>query len=106
MGLNAIFQIESGLNMDAGSTSPNTTNTNGSGVWASRNSNIGLSSSKLGTLFYGNWDTPYKTLTNTGTFDSFWATGIANGNTMIGTPGRRTALGTNAVFDVPKTTNR
>jgi predicted porin len=94
MGLNAIFQIESGLNMDAGSTSPNTTNTNGSGVWASRNSNIGLSSSKLGTLFYGNWDTPYKTLTNTGTFDSFWATGIANGNTMIGTPGFNVASST------------
>jgi predicted porin len=87
MGLNAIFQIETGISMDSASTTTTTAGNASSGFLGTRNTNIGLSSAKLGTIFYGNWDTPYKSLTNTATFDSFWATGIANGNTMIGTPG-------------------
>jgi predicted porin len=87
MGLNAIFQIESGISIDSASTTTTTAGTASTGFFGSRNTNIGLSSAKLGTLFYGNWDTPYKALTNTAAFDSFWGTGIENGNTMIGTPG-------------------
>ncbi|HYA19742.1 MAG TPA: porin [Burkholderiales bacterium] len=86
-GLKAIFQVESGVNVSSASSTSTTGGTNSSGFWASRNSNVGLSSNTLGTAFYGNWDTPYKALTNTLTFDSFYATGIANGNTLIGTPG-------------------
>ena len=87
MGLNAIFQIESGISIDSASTTTTTAGTASTGFFGSRNTNIGLSSSKLGTLFYGNWDTPYKALTNTAAFDSFWGTGIENDNTIIGTPG-------------------
>ena len=87
MGVNAIFQIESGISIDSASTTTTTAGTASTGFFGSRNTNIGLSSSKLGTLFYGNWDTPYKSLTNTAAFDSFWGTGIANDNTIIGTPG-------------------
>ena len=87
MGLNAIFQIESGISIDNATNTSTTSGTNSTGFLGTRNTNIGLSSKTLGTLFYGNWDTPYKSLTNTNAFDSFWGTGIANDNTMIGTPG-------------------
>jgi predicted porin len=87
MGLKAIFQIESGISIDSASTTTTTGGTTSTGFFGSRNTNIGLSSTKLGTIFYGNWDTPYKALTNTAAFDSFWGTGIENDNTIIGTPG-------------------
>ncbi|HMJ49691.1 MAG TPA: porin [Burkholderiales bacterium] len=86
-GLKAIFQVESGVNMSSASSTSTTGGTNSSGFWASRNSNVGLSSNTLGTVFYGNWDTPYKSLTNTVTFSPFYGTGIADVNTLIGTPG-------------------
>ena len=47
-GLRAVFQIESEVNGD----------TNG-GLWASRNSGVGLSSNALGTLMFGRWDVHY-----------------------------------------------
>jgi predicted porin len=49
-GLKAIFQIENAVPLD-GDPGPNT--------FASRNSNVGLANN-WGTLFFGNWDTPYK----------------------------------------------
>ncbi|MGH8752115.1 MAG: porin [Burkholderiales bacterium] len=81
-GLKAIFQIESGLNIDSASV-PGASVSNG--VFASRNSNVGLSSQTYGTVFYGNWDTPYKF--TTGLVDPFYATGIASGNAFYGSPG-------------------
>jgi predicted porin len=97
LGWNAIFQVESGINFPAASTTTTTAGTTSVGFFASRNSNVGLSSSTYGTVFYGNWDTPYKSLTNTVAFDSFYGTGIANDNTMIGTPGFGVASITAAV---------
>jgi len=50
--ISAFFQVESAVNTDGDHpvlTSP----------WASRNSGVGLKGD-YGTLFYGNWDTPYK----------------------------------------------
>lgn len=46
----AIWQIESGVPVD-GDASPSTL--------ASRNSNVGVAG-PIGTMFFGNWDTPYK----------------------------------------------
>ncbi|HVS26400.1 MAG TPA: porin [Burkholderiales bacterium] len=86
MGWNAIFQIETGIAMDSASGVA-ATNTQSTGFLGTRNTNVGLSSQKFGTVFYGNWDTPYKALTNTLAFDPFYATGIASGNAIIGTPG-------------------
>lgn len=51
-GLKAVWQVESQVNVD-GDTVPAPT-------LGSRNSRVGLSSSNWGTLFMGNWDTPYK----------------------------------------------
>lgn len=50
-GLNAIFQVESGFALDGNSGPP--------GLFANRNSNVGLTG-VWGTAFAGIWDTPYK----------------------------------------------
>ncbi|MBN1607220.1 MAG: porin [Polyangiaceae bacterium] len=81
----AFFQVENMVNIDGDSpvlTSP----------WANRNSAVGLKSD-YGTLFFGNWDTPYKhptlfvgPLRGLNPFD----------NTLTGNPG----------FNVPGTTTQ
>ena len=48
-GLAAIWQIESGINMDETG-----------GTWGSRNTFVGLKSDAMGTLMLGNYDTPLK----------------------------------------------
>jgi predicted porin len=53
--LKAFFQVESTTNVDG--DAPVLTN-----PWASRNSAVGLTGD-YGTLFFGNWDTPYKYVT-------------------------------------------
>jgi predicted porin len=83
--IRAFFQVESAVNPDGDHpvlTSP----------WASRNSGVGLTGD-YGTLFYGNWDTPYKhptlyvgALRGLNPFD----------NTLTGNPG----------FNVPGTTTQ
>jgi predicted porin len=84
-GIKAFFQVENAVNTDGDHpvlTSP----------WASRNSGVGLTGD-YGTLFYGNWDTPYKHVTlfvgplrGLNPFD----------NTLTGNPG----------FNVPGTTTQ
>ncbi len=103
-GLKAIFQVESNVFVDGAGTT--------SGFWASRNSNVGLAGN-WGTVFYGNWDTPYKFITLK--VDPFWATSAASFNGLYGSPGFNvgsptastatltgatlTTLGTDAAFD-------
>jgi predicted porin len=84
-GISAFFQVENAVNTDGDHpvlTSP----------WASRNSGVGLKGD-YGTLFFGNWDTPYKhptlyigPLRGQNPFD----------NTLTGNPG----------FNVPGTTTQ
>ncbi|MBT9567355.1 MAG: porin [Thiobacillus sp.] len=63
-GLSAVWQIEQSVSIDQG------TGTAANGQWAAgRNSFAGLSSKSLGTLTFGNQDTPYKT--STGKLDVF-----------------------------------
>jgi predicted porin len=85
--LRAIFQIESGVNVDTG------LNSTSAGTFATRNSNVGLSGG-FGTVFFGNWDTPYKVTTATGPIDAFYGTGIANYANVIS--GNSTPTSTNA----------
>ena len=68
--LKAIFQIESGVQVDTGLSSTST------GTLASRNSNVGLAGD-FGTVFFGNWDTPYKVTTSSGPIDAFYAEGMS-----------------------------
>ncbi|MBN2576110.1 MAG: porin [Deltaproteobacteria bacterium] len=84
-GLRAFFQVEAMVNIDG--DAPVLTN-----PWASRNSGIGVTGD-YGTLFFGNWDTPYKYPTlfvgpvrSLNPFD----------NTLTGNPG----------FNVPGTTTQ
>lgn len=72
-GLKAIFQVESTIFLDTGS-----------GNLGGRNSNLGLSGG-WGTVFYGQWDTPYKYITLKA--DPFFATSAASFNSLIGSPG-------------------
>jgi len=72
--LAAFFQIESGVAVDAG----------GSSI-ASRNTAIGLSSPKWGSIRMGQWDTPYKSIS--GAVDPMYFTGITYTGALIGTPG-------------------
>src|SRR5688572_6626849 len=72
-GLKGIFQVESSLNIDTGG-----------GNLGGRNTHIGLSG-PWGTVFYGQWDTPYKFVTIRQ--DVWYATGIASNNLIIGNPG-------------------
>lgn len=61
-GLKGIWQIESSLNFKA------------TGTLAARNTGIGLNGG-WGTLMFGNWDTPYKTLA--APLEPTWGTGAA-----------------------------
>jgi predicted porin len=72
-GLKAIFQCESSTRVD-----------NGGDGFCTRNTHVGLSGN-WGTVFYGQWDTPFKVI---GTrVDAFYATGIGDGEAFYGTPG-------------------
>ena len=85
-GLSAIWQVETGLNID----------TNG-GSWGSRNTFVGLSSKSLGTVRLGNYDTAYKM--STGRLDVFADT-LADYNTIMGSVD---GGGTTALFDTRAT---
>jgi predicted porin len=74
-GYTAFFQIESGVNVDTGSSSTST------GTFASRNSNLGLAG-PFGSIFLGNWDTPFKIASSR--LDPFGNTGIGGHSSIIG----------------------
>lgn len=71
--LAAFWQVESGVAVDAGSSSI-----------ASRNTAIGFNST-WGAFRMGQWDTPYKTIS--GAVDPMYFTGITYTGALIGTPG-------------------
>lgn len=83
-GWKAWFQLENDVRPD-GSTA---------GAFAGRNSAVGLSS-PWGTVFLGNWDTPYKAMT-TGFGMPFFSTTTAAYNAIIGSPGFGVRSGTTA----------
>jgi predicted porin len=89
-GLNAVFQVELGINLDGTTTSvvtsiPTTTaspaGTTGIDKITYRNTFVGLRHQAAGTLLLGIYDTPYKT--STGRLDPFADT-MADYNTVIG----------------------
>lgn len=80
-GLKAIYQLESGLGLDTGTNTAGSTTLNFQGTLASRNSNVGLSGS-FGTVFLGNWDSPYKV--STFGVDPFGAITIAAYTSIVG----------------------
>lgn len=71
-GLKAIFQVESAISLDTGN-----------GNLGGRNSNVGLEYPPLGLIFYGLWETPYKTATSV-PLDPFFTNTIAGANSILG----------------------
>jgi predicted porin len=72
-GFNAWFQVESGVNLDAGGS-----------TWASRNSAVGLNGD-FGSILLGQWDSPYKV--STGRFDPFGDSSAASYSAIINNGG-------------------
>jgi len=76
-GVGVVYQCETSANLDGDAVS---------GI-CNRNSRIGLSSG-YGTLFYGNWDSPYKALLyGTKADDPFGNTDVYDAAAIIGSPG-------------------
>lgn len=76
-GLSAIFQCESSMNLDG----------IGAAGLCGRNSNVGLSGG-WGTVWYGNWDTPFKAVTyGTKVGDPFLSTDVYAYQSVMGSPG-------------------
>jgi predicted porin len=76
-GLGVVYQCETQANLDGIATS----------TFCSRNSRLGLTS-PYGTVFYGNWDTPYKSAWyGTKADDAFGNTDIYNATALMGHPG-------------------
>jgi predicted porin len=84
-GLSAIYQLEAQFDL---------TNSGGTPFASTRNSNVGLKGN-FGTVFYGNWDTPYKVAHNkvelfdnthtASALDITGRVGTADGNTSFNT---------------------
>jgi len=76
-GVGVVYQCETSANLDGEGVS---------GI-CNRNSRLGLSSG-YGTLFYGNWDSPYKALFyGTKADDPFGNTDVYDAGAIIGSPG-------------------
>jgi predicted porin len=85
-GLSVTFQVESAVGIDNQATFGANTASGSAigGGFATRNTNVGLVG-PFGTVFYGQWDTPYKAIS--GAVDPLYFTGIAYTGAIIGTPG-------------------
>jgi predicted porin len=83
-GLQVVFQCETGASVNGVSVS---------GI-CNRNSRIGLGSPVVGTLFFGNWDTPYR-VTSFGTKadDPFLSTDVYDFESILTSPGFNTRTG-------------
>ncbi len=89
-GMSAIFQVESRVNLvgtETTTTAPGVT-TNLGVFNGMRNSNVGLKGN-FGTVFLGNWDTPYKTTHNK--VELFDNTSIATSTSLLGNNGSNVA---------------
>jgi len=74
--LSVTWQVESAVPIDG--TGPANT-------WASRNTNVGLTG-PWGTVFYGNWDTPYSWITKT-TINPIRSGNVTDYNGIVDSPG-------------------
>ncbi|MGB8855555.1 MAG: porin [Burkholderiales bacterium] len=87
-GLKAFWQIESGVRQDGDSL----------GAWASRNSAVGLEG-KFGSVSLGQWDTPYKNITNGPDLDVFLSLGMESFQAIIGNGSTTSDSSNNTSFE-------
>jgi predicted porin len=92
--LSVVYQCEFSAKIDG-------TGTNGP---CDRNSRLGLTHAMYGTLFYGNWDTPFKAMYyGTKADDPFGSTDVYGANNLMGSPGFRNRSGDVTGFDIRRT---
>ncbi|MGB8338607.1 MAG: porin [Burkholderiales bacterium] len=87
-GLKALWQVESGIPQDGSAPT----------AWASRNSGVGLEG-QFGTLIAGQWDMPYKNISNGPDLDIFMSLGMETFQTIIGNGSRTSGADNNFAFD-------
>lgn len=87
-GLKALWQIESGIPQDGSAPT----------AWASRNSGVGLEG-QFGTVIAGQWDTPYKNITNGPDLDIFLSLGMESYQTIMGNGARTAGADNNFSFE-------
>jgi predicted porin len=93
-GFSVVYQCESDAKLDG----------TGTNVLCTRNSRVGLTHPTYGTLFYGNWDSPFKALYyGTKADDPFGSTDVFGANNIMGSPGFRTLSGGTTGFDIRRT---
>ena len=80
-GLGVVYQCETGAQLEG----------TGNAALCNRNSRLGVSSSLYGTLFYGNWDSPYKAAWyGTKADDAFGNTDVYDATALMSSPGFNT----------------
>ncbi len=91
IGIRGTFDVVGGLKVVYQCETSAALNGVGTAGICGRNSRIGLSSATYGTLFYGNWDTPYKAnIFTTKADDPFYATDVYDFESIISSPGFNT----------------
>ncbi|HEX9244194.1 MAG TPA: porin, partial [Anaeromyxobacter sp.] len=96
-GFGVVYQCESNAKLDGVVPAAGD-------VICTRNSRIGLTNATYGTLFLGNWDTPFKALYyGTKADDPFGSTDTFGANNILGSPGSKTRSGQANGFDIRAT---
>jgi predicted porin len=111
-GFGVVYQCESSAKLDGvgtiaatGNTPTGTTSFVTTAVTiCDRNSRLGLTNATYGTLFLGNWDTPFKAAYyGTKADDPFGSTDVFGANNLLGSPGFATKSGGANGFDIRAT---
>jgi predicted porin len=90
-GLSVVYQCETSAKLDG----------TGTNSLCDRNSRVGLTHPTYGTLFLGNWDTPFKAAYyGTKADDPFGSTDVFGSNNIMGSPGFRSRSGDANGFDI------
>jgi predicted porin len=92
-GLQIVYQCETYAGLDGQqpriAATPAVLSPSGTGLLCGRNSRLGVSSPLYGTLFLGNWDTPYKAIWyGTKADDPFGNTDVFDVAGIMGSPGQ------------------
>jgi predicted porin len=91
-GFGVVYQCESSAKVDGVGTIGNPVTS--AVTLCDRNSRLGLSHPVYGTLFLGNWDTPFKAAYyGTKADDPFGSTDVFGANNILGSPGNATKSG-------------
>jgi predicted porin len=100
-GFGVVYQCETSAKLDGYNNNVTAGNIPRALAWVcDRNSRVGLSHAQYGTLFLGNWDTPFKAAYyGTKADDPFGNTDVFGANNILGSPGFNVVSGSMVVGD-------